>query len=184
MRSPIVARYQWTVDELLQARRCQMRSIRVGAFLRVAIQLIACLCVVGGVIGFLKEGADGWICGEIALGGIWYLVIRPIAVYFWTRYQFAKRPDRNKEIQWHFGDDSISCRHRFLQFPISMEIYSQSLCKAQRDCCCIRTISFSTGCQFMHSKIAANLTMCQKQLVQQSRSFTMWLSLVDHAPHA
>ncbi len=76
--------------------------------LQVAMKLIACVIIVGGVIGFFHAGTDRWVCGAIALGGIWFLFLQPIEAQFWTRYRFAKRPDCNKEIEWHFDDELIS----------------------------------------------------------------------------
>jgi hypothetical protein len=68
---------------------------------------MAGLAVVGGVAGLLHGGTDRWICGVIAAGGLYFLFLRPLEVRFWTRRQFVRRPDKNKEIEWLFAIDRI-----------------------------------------------------------------------------
>jgi hypothetical protein len=100
----IVARFRWTVDELIAARRWHYRQT-MRPFFRGAIWVFALLFFVAG-IGILVSGelGDGAIVS--GLGGLIALSLT-IGTPWLARFQFRHRPDQNVEVEWRIKTDNI-----------------------------------------------------------------------------
>src|SRR5262245_41923317 len=93
----VVARYRWTVDELVAARRWHyLHTTR--PFFRGAIWVLSVLFFVTG-IGVL---ASGEVAAGAMMSGFACLIAfgLTIGTPWLSRLQFRKRTDQNAEIEW------------------------------------------------------------------------------------
>jgi hypothetical protein len=123
MKHPIVARFRWTVEELLAARRWHFKHICRPIF-RVGMYFIAAVALLAGVASILaKESpAFGW---AILIGATYFILLRPLEVRFFTRYRFSKRPDSNVDVEWEFTSERICIRTPLSTSEIIWELFSK-----------------------------------------------------------
>jgi hypothetical protein len=103
MEDPIIARYRWTADELLLATRYHDRVCR-PAFRRAINAMFAGLLAVG-VVGCFYENDLVYLVP--VCGGIYWFGIRPFERRRMIRFRFARRPDKDQEIEWQFEPEGI-----------------------------------------------------------------------------
>jgi YcxB-like protein len=100
----IVAKYQWTLEELTKAIRSHSR-LSTRPFFRAAFWVLAIFfCVTGALIAAdvgIWEGAF-----VVGLGLLWPTMSVASAPLL-ARLQFRKNPNQNAEIEWRFFEDKI-----------------------------------------------------------------------------
>jgi YcxB-like protein len=98
-------RYRWTAEELLNAYRSHFRH-RVRPAFRGAFWLLAVVFIIVGALQLWQTGAP-FPGGVLFFVGLYiplmFLVFRPWLV----RRQFAKRPDRDADVEWHISAEPI-----------------------------------------------------------------------------
>jgi len=102
---PIVINFKWIADDLLTARKWNFRHACRPAF-RWAIHVVVALIMAVSVFSLVKVGPSPIPIGFIA-AGIYLYAIRPFEVRWFTRRQFAKRPDNNCDVQWTVTPERI-----------------------------------------------------------------------------
>lgn len=101
---PIVARYQWTVEELATAYRWHYRQ-STRAFFKVAIILLAALfCVAGIGISFSGEYIAG---GAITFFGCLVLLWWFVGPESLARFQFRRNRNLHGDIEWQIFPQRI-----------------------------------------------------------------------------
>ncbi len=107
MNQAVVVKYRWTVDELLEAHCYHSRHICRPVFW-FALYLIGGLIVVAGIAALATDLADSFLFSTAALFiGVCYFFARPYMWRWWRGRQFAKRPDRDIQIEWEISPDKI-----------------------------------------------------------------------------
>jgi hypothetical protein len=111
MEQSVTIKYCWTADELLMAYRYHFRHTCRPVF-RFGLHTIFALMLVAGIAGIIK-GGDRFLATSIALvaAGIYWFAVRPFERRWMIRRQFAKRPDKNIELEWHVTSDQIQTRN-------------------------------------------------------------------------
>lgn len=108
MNEVITIHYRWTTEELLNGYRWHFRH-RVPPIFRWALWLLEAVFSIVGAFQ-VWESRSLFPGGLLLIVGIYipltFLVVRPWLV----RRQFAKRPDRDTEIEWRVSADSIHAR--------------------------------------------------------------------------
>ena len=108
MDDAVLIRYHWTADELLCAQRWHFRQ-RVRPAFRWALWIILTLMVLSGALGWHQTGSIQ-PSGYLFFVGLYLLadvfVLKPRRVH----RQFAKRPDRDAEIEWRILAEIIHIR--------------------------------------------------------------------------
>jgi hypothetical protein len=103
---PIVINFKWIVEDLLAARKWHFRHICRPVF-RWAIHVIVALIVAVSLFSLLRVGLSPIPIGFVTVA-IYLYLIRPFEVRWAARRQFAKRPDKNTDIQWTVSPERIS----------------------------------------------------------------------------
>jgi hypothetical protein len=107
MENPVTIRFRWTTDELSQAYRYHFRHVCRPAFRRALHGIFAAM-LVGGVLGCLQEtGVRLAIPLGLICGGIYWFAVRPFERRWAIRRQFARRPDKDDEIEWQIAPEGI-----------------------------------------------------------------------------
>ena len=117
MESPVTVKFRWSADDLYQGccnhwRQDCRRVIR--ALMSATIYTIAALSAVGGIVAY--RAGDSWtaclILPFLGLCGLcWWFRSSWHRRLVWR--QFAKRPDKDIEVEWQLSPDKVvmrSCR--------------------------------------------------------------------------
>jgi len=108
MNEEIPIRFQWTANELLNGYRWHFRH-RFRPLYRYAFWLLIAAFIIGGAYQVLLSGSSSGGLPLLAAGLyiLFYLrLLRPWII----RRQFAKRPDRDSEIEWRISANAIHAR--------------------------------------------------------------------------
>ncbi len=76
---------------------------------RFALHFLFALMIVGGY-GLLCGGKSVAVGIVFILGGVYWFAIRPFERRWMTRRQFAKRPDKDTEIEWLVGPEKLAAK--------------------------------------------------------------------------
>jgi hypothetical protein len=108
MDQPIVVKYRWSADDLIQAYRYHWRQSCRPIF-RFGLHFLFAMSLLGGAIGCFEE-SGGSLVFPIAcvLVGIYWFAIRPFGRRWIVRRQYAKRHDKDIEMAWVIAPDNIS----------------------------------------------------------------------------
>jgi hypothetical protein len=108
MNDALTASYVFTADELIAARANHWRTQCRPAF-RAVLIVLALLAILAGW-GFYR--IRGWSAPTVLapLVGIYFLFLRKFEVRWAVRRHFRKRPDRNTQVVWTFGEDALQIR--------------------------------------------------------------------------
>jgi hypothetical protein len=111
MEQSFTIKYRWTAEELLMAYRYHFRHTCRPVF-RFGLHTIFALMLVAGIAAFTKSG-DRVSAVPIAfiVAGIYWFTVRPFERRWMIRHQFAKRPDKNIELEWHVTPDQTQTRN-------------------------------------------------------------------------
>lgn len=103
MEQPVIIRFRWTEEDLIQAYRYHFRHICRPAF-RFALHILFSVLLVGGIFMLVISGPAGKAPLPVSLAflyaGIYWFAIRPFVRRWMLRRQFSKRPDRDIELEW------------------------------------------------------------------------------------
>jgi hypothetical protein len=108
MEPPISVMYRWTEAEYLAANRFNRRR-RVHPVFRWAANGAAGLALVAALVSLLLDGvsAPAVVLGVAAL---YWFGLRQRVNELWLARRFRRRPDRDEEVRWSFGEEEISSR--------------------------------------------------------------------------
>ena len=108
MEQPITIKYRWTADELLQAQRFHFRH-SCRAVLRFALHFIFVLMILAGY-GWIQSGKSMLVGIVFIVTGVYWLAVRPFDRRWAVRRQFAKRPDKDLELEWQITSDRLAVK--------------------------------------------------------------------------
>src|SRR4051794_6698598 len=111
MDQPIVIRFRWTADELLQAYRYHRRHIYRPAFRFVAHFLFALNIWIGYCL--VRDGKFVALGIALMVVGVYWFTLRRLERRWMIRREFRKRPDRDQEIEWRIAADKICTQSPF-----------------------------------------------------------------------
>ena len=107
MTETVTARYRWTADEILSAYRWHSRQ---RPFLLRVLPWAVVVCLIGyGVISILRSAIISGL-PPLFYGTVLLVFLRFVQPWL-IRRQFAKRPDRDTDIEWHVASDKIKNRN-------------------------------------------------------------------------
>ena len=105
MDLPIIIRFQWNAEELYQARRYHFRHACRPLF-RWALYGLAVLLFIAGLL-MLKNGREPVLGAAFVFNGIYWPFLRRYEQRWTARRQMARRPDKNLEVEWQVGAETI-----------------------------------------------------------------------------
>ncbi len=124
MEQPIVIRFRWTADELLQASRYHFRHSCRPVF-RFALHVIFALMILGGY-GLIRNGGDSLPFGVVLiLGGVYWFTLRPVERRWLVRRQFLNRPERDMDLEWQVGPDKIRTQNALGQSEFAWATFTK-----------------------------------------------------------
>ena len=110
MEQPVVIRFRWIDDDLIQASRYHFRHICRPVF-RMGLNFLFAIILIGGVLMLVSSGPSGKAPLPVSLlflfTGIYWFAVLPFDRRRAVRRQFSKRPDRNIDLEWQIADDKI-----------------------------------------------------------------------------
>lgn len=108
MEQPVTIKYRWTAEELLQAQRFHFRHT-CRPVIRFALHVIFALMILAGY-GWIHGGKSLSVGIGFIVAGVYWFAIRPFDRRWTVRRQFAKRPDKDLEIEWQITSDKLSAK--------------------------------------------------------------------------
>jgi hypothetical protein len=108
MDEPVTIKYRWTVDELFQAYRYNFRHLCRPIF-RFALNAIFVFMILGGSL-LIPPGRSPVFGIVMLVGGIYWFAIRPFERSWTIRRRFAKRPDKDLEMEWQITPEKLATR--------------------------------------------------------------------------
>ena len=110
MEPPITVRFLWTANELCLGYHYHFRHI-CRPTIRFGLHAIFALVLCGGALACMQERGWGLVAPLVAVWvGLYWFFIRGYAFRWAVRRQFAKRPDKNAEIEWQIAADKLTVR--------------------------------------------------------------------------
>src|SRR6185312_15606808 len=110
MEQQVAIRFRWTADELAEAKRYHFRHTCRLAF-RLLLHFLFGVMLVGGVVMMFSSGSGGKAPLPVSIGlfaaGIWYFIVWPFERRWMIRREFARRPDKDSEVEWRISPDKI-----------------------------------------------------------------------------
>jgi hypothetical protein len=125
MEQPIIARYCWTADDVVQGYCCNLwqswRPVFRATF-SAAIYFVALLCIVACIVDLGRGSAlSAQFLVAPVFGLLWLLRLR---LFRWVvRQLVAKRPAMNKEYEWEIASDKVVIRSPIARSEISWEAF-------------------------------------------------------------
>jgi len=126
VEQPVTVRFRWSADDLYQGycnhRRQDCRRV-IRTLMSATIYAIAVLSAVGGI--FAYRAGDSWgFCLILSLFGlVWW------SRSFWhrrlVRWQFARRPDKDIDIEWEIAPDNILVRSPIGNSELSWKAFAK-----------------------------------------------------------
>ena len=92
MDQPVIVKYRWTDEELIQSYRYHFRHLCRPAF-RLGLNLIFAFNVLAGCI-LIPPGRSPFLGIVLLVSGLYWFAILPFERPWTIRRRFAKRPDR------------------------------------------------------------------------------------------
>lgn len=123
MDAPIVSRFRWTADELLQAQDWHFRHQCRPAF-RFGYHCLFALMILAGC-GLLRSSSSVGLGIGFILGGVYWFALRRMTRRWIVRRQFRSRPDRDVEIEWQITPDKIRTQHKFGGSEFDWDIFAK-----------------------------------------------------------
>ncbi len=103
---PVVVNFRWTADDVLAARRWHFRHVCRPVFRWMGHCVL--LLIMAASLWSLWQERFSWTAVGFLGVGVYFYAIRPFEVRWWTRRQFARRPDSNGEIRWTLSPEGLS----------------------------------------------------------------------------
>lgn len=105
MSDPITVRFLWIVDELITARKWHVRSL-IKPFYRFLILIFLIWTAIDGARNIMTQ--TNVLLGAVLIFCSLFLLTYPrLAGPWFSRREFAKRPDRGAEVSWSISDDAL-----------------------------------------------------------------------------
>jgi hypothetical protein len=130
MDQPIIVRFRWSVDDLIEGYRCYFRHT-CRPIIRVGLHFIVAILSIGGILALLHYYGVLHYAGYqlnsplIPIGfvvvGFYWFIVRRFDFRRTLRRRYAKRPDRDSEIEWQITPDKLSTRDRVAYSEFSWE---------------------------------------------------------------
>ncbi len=124
MEPPVSVKFCWTADDLYEAYCWNWRQSWRPAFraaFNAAIYGVAVLSIVAGIVAYSQGNfsAEFMICPSLGL--LWLLRLRMLRCL--VRWWFAKRPDKNMEIEWEIAADKILVRNSIVRSELNWKAF-------------------------------------------------------------
>lgn len=130
MEQPVVIRFRWTVDDLLQAYRYHFRHRCRPAF-RFGLHFLFGVLLIGGILMLTTAGPKGKAPLPVSLGfvavGIYWFAFRSLDRRWSVRRLFNKRPDRDVELEWRVAADKIRTQSTLGQSEVEWQAFTKVL---------------------------------------------------------
>jgi hypothetical protein len=119
MEQPIIVKYRWSAEDLIQGYRYYWRHI-CRPIVRIGLHFIIAIFAITGVLALLhyygilhyanhRESSPILPIGLIVVGFYWFILRR--FDFRWTiRRRYAKRPDKDTDMEWEMAPGNISVR--------------------------------------------------------------------------
>jgi hypothetical protein len=111
MQSPVTVKFRWSADDLYEAYCCHQRQRCRHAFrvlMNASIYSFVVLGCVAGVVAYRAGDSWGFFLAIVLSSFLWW------SRSYWYRWlvkrQFAKRPDRNVDVEWEIAPDKVLVR--------------------------------------------------------------------------
>ena len=101
----IEASFLWTDEQAVIANRYHQRYTCRRPF-RIAANGIAILAITGGVFRLSRFGLSLLPVGLI-VGGLYWIFLRRYDMAWTVKRRFNKRPDKDKQVKWHFSPEGV-----------------------------------------------------------------------------
>ena len=128
MEQPIAIRFRWTADDLVQAYRYHFRHTCRPVF-RWLLHFLFGVVLVGGVAMIFSSGPNGKAPWPISFGflavGVYYFAVRPFERRWMIRREFAKRPDKDSEVEWQADGDKVLARSILWHAEMSWQAFTK-----------------------------------------------------------
>jgi hypothetical protein len=122
---PIVVRFRWTADDLVNGYRYHFRH-SCRPMLRFCLNFMVAFFMLFGLLSILKNtGLPPYFALCLLIGGIYWFVFWAFALRWITCRRFKKRPDQDIEIQLQFETDRISAQSNLGQSEFVWQAYSK-----------------------------------------------------------
>lgn len=108
MDQPVIVKYRWTDEELIQSYRYHFRHLCRPAF-RLGLNLIFAFNVLAGCI-LIPPGRSPFLGIVLLVSGLYWFAILPFERPWTIRRRFAKRPDKNLELEWQITPERLAVR--------------------------------------------------------------------------
>ena len=106
MSEPLVCTFRWTSEELLTATRYHRRH-QVRRPIRFAAHAVAFLILTVSAASLVTSGFSSAPAGFL-FGGVYWYLLRPLELRWWTRRRFTKRPDANTLVTWSLAERGVT----------------------------------------------------------------------------
>lgn len=107
MEQPVTIKYRWTAEELIRAHGYHFRHSCRPVF-RFGLHFIFALMLLAGVFVLAKDGIKrGLVPVAFVVVGTYWFTLRSFERRWLLRRQFAKRPDKDTEIEWQITPDKV-----------------------------------------------------------------------------
>jgi hypothetical protein len=107
----ITVQYRWTAEDYEQAVYYNLHQL-FGPLTRFALHVFFAMLLLAGIAGLLTypnpDSTSLAVQIGLILAGIYWFVIRRYDVRWTLRRRYAKRPDKDLDVQWEIGPDRIS----------------------------------------------------------------------------
>jgi hypothetical protein len=121
MEQPITVSFRWSADDYIQSYRYYFRHI-CRPTIRIGLHFIFALMLLGGVLGCFKErGSSLVLPGAFVIVGVYWFVFRGYDLRWTLRRRYAKRPDKESQIEWQITPEKLSTRSRLGYAEFSWE---------------------------------------------------------------
>jgi hypothetical protein len=129
MEAPITVKFRWSADDLLQGYLyCSRQSWRpkFRAAFSATVYCVAALGVIAGAIACVQGNFSLVLLVFPLFGVLWWLrfaVSRCV-----VRRQFARRPDRDMEIEWRISPDKVLVQSPIARSELNWNAFAKVVC--------------------------------------------------------
>jgi hypothetical protein len=113
MEQLITAKYRWSVEDFVQANRYHLRHLfhPLTRFSLHVFFAILFLAGIGGLLTYPKPNVTSLaVQSGCIVAGLYWFVFRRFDFRSAMRRRYAKRPDKDSEVEWEIGPDKLAVR--------------------------------------------------------------------------
>ena len=119
---PVTIRFRWSADELAKGHRYHFRHICRPIF-RFGLHVVFAIVLLVGSTYFHVSGAWRPLSAAMVAAGVYWFAIRPFVRRWRIRRRFAKRPDKDLEVEWQIGPESLAISHDHGHSEFGWEVF-------------------------------------------------------------